>query len=97
MGTENKSEPFQTQPMLGKLQHYTNCAERNPMSEEFCTCGLIYRQYLQTEQAMHAAWRKRAEEAESKLDSLREALRRAERRELEALAEIDNLRLAANA
>jgi hypothetical protein len=32
-----------------------------------CTCGLKHRIVLQTEQEMHAAWRKRAEEAEADL------------------------------
>jgi hypothetical protein len=39
-----------------------------------CTCGLQYRIYLQTEQEMHAAWRKRAEEAESALVECRRAV-----------------------
>ena len=32
-----------------------------------CNCGLYYRRAWETEQAMHNAWRKRAEEAEALL------------------------------
>lgn len=76
---EKESAWTKTQPMTGHLEHYRSCPELNPRSEEFCTCGLIYRQYLQTEQTMSAAWRKRAEEAEAERDALRGLLREAER------------------
>ncbi len=79
-----------TREELLALEHSTNCPERNPMSDDFCTCGFIYRKHLQTEQTMHAAWRKRAEEAEASAELLRDALRKSEQRELKALADIDN-------
>ena len=46
------------------LTHSRSCPELTPLSEDRCTCGLEYRKQLATEQSMHAAWRKRAEEAE---------------------------------
>jgi len=64
---------------MGREHHGTNCAYRaNP--DEPCTCGVTER----TEREMHAAWRKRAEEAETALaamtaerDGLRDAARAA--------------------
>jgi hypothetical protein len=47
------------------LEHGMNCPHRTPNSDDDCTCGLRWRIALQTEQTMHAAWRKRAEEAEA--------------------------------
>jgi hypothetical protein len=38
-------------------------------SDDACTCGLEWRIKLRTEQEMHAAWRKRAEEAERALST----------------------------
>ena len=52
------------------LAHGMNCPALNPCSERECTCGLEWRIRLQTEQTMHAAWRKRAEEAEAANDRL---------------------------
>jgi hypothetical protein len=49
------------------IEHERNCPQRNPMSDDACTCGLEWRIKLGTEQVMHAAWRKRAEEAEKEL------------------------------
>ena len=50
------------------LQHGMNCGALSVHSDSSaCTCGLHWRKQLQTEQAMHAAWRKRAEEAEKTL------------------------------
>lgn len=54
----------------GQLTHSRNCPERF-RSDDDCTCGLQFRIYLQTEQTMGAAWRKRAEEAESSLAQAR--------------------------
>ncbi len=54
--------------MEGQLEHGRNCPALNPCREDECRCGLKYRVHLQTEQAMSAAWRKRAEEAEQKLE-----------------------------
>lgn len=57
------------------MNHGTNCdALAHPIDGD-CTCGLQYRIALQTEQEMHNAWRKRAEEAEASILILREALR----------------------
>lgn len=46
------------------MTHSRNCPALMPLSDSDCTCGLTCRIALQTEQTMHAAWRKRAEEAE---------------------------------
>lgn len=56
------------------LYHGRNCRARTVGGDEECTCGLQWRVYLQTEQTMHAAWRKRAEEAETERDQLRAQL-----------------------
>jgi hypothetical protein len=57
------------------LKHSMNCAALSVHADPIdCTCGLQWRIALQTEQTMHAAWRKRAEEAEKQLRSLREEL-----------------------
>ena len=49
------------------LTHTRSCPMLNPMSDDFCTCGLEWHIRLRTEMEMHNAWRKRAEEAESAL------------------------------
>jgi hypothetical protein len=49
-----------------ELKHGMNCPAY-PGSDDACTCGLEWRIKLQTENEMHAAWRKRAEEAEREL------------------------------
>lgn len=46
------------------MSHSRSCPALIPLSDNDCTCGLTYRIALRTEQTMHAAWRKRAEEAE---------------------------------
>ncbi len=46
------------------VQRGMNCACLSG-EHEHCTCGYEWRVKLQTEQTMHAAWRKRAEEAEA--------------------------------
>lgn len=48
------------------LRHGMNCSGRAG-DESGCTCGLLWRDQLETERTMHAAWRKRAEEAEAAL------------------------------
>lgn len=58
------------------LFHTQSCpAWRNEHGVEVhrtdCTCGLRYRIELSTERTMHAAWRKRAEEAEAENTALR--------------------------
>lgn len=56
------------EPTAGNLaEHARSCPELTENSEDFCTCGLKWRRALVTEQEMHAAWRKRAEEAEAAL------------------------------
>lgn len=47
------------------LTHTRSCPALTN-GDDPCTCGLEFRIQLQTEQTMHAAWRKRAEEAEQK-------------------------------
>jgi hypothetical protein len=47
------------------LEHTRSCPALTPMSDDDCTCGLVWRIKLQTEVKMHNAWRKRAEEAET--------------------------------
>lgn len=59
------------------MSHTISCPA-HPGSDDDCTCGLVHRIALATEQEMHAAWRKRAEEAESELAALREAAGRVE-------------------
>lgn len=57
--------------MTEKLeQHGRNCRFWNDQYETDCNCGLRYRIELQTEREMHAAWRKRAEEAEAVINAL---------------------------
>lgn len=53
-----------------RLTHTRSCPQLSPADDNACTCGLEWRIQLATEKTMHAAWRKRAEEAESKLLSL---------------------------
>lgn len=48
------------------LDHRSPCSAGWDLEAD-CTCGLMHRIHLQTEQTMHAAWRKRAEEAEAQL------------------------------
>lgn len=45
------------------LEHTRSCGA---LTGRDCTCGLAWRIRLVTEQEMHAAWRKRAEEAEAR-------------------------------
>lgn len=58
--------------MKEKLQHSMNCGATgfDGYDAGECTCGLQWRISLQTEQTMHAAWRKRATEAEARITSL---------------------------
>lgn len=64
--------PDQTENMT----HKRNCAALawDGWDHGECTCGLQHRIALATEQTMHAAWRKRAEEAESELLTLKEKI-----------------------
>lgn len=52
---------------MAELEHSMNCDGNIPQRQNDCTCGLKWRIMLQTEQEMHIAWRKRAEEAEKAL------------------------------
>ena len=56
------------------VQRGMNCACLSG-EHEHCTCGYEWRVKLQTEQTMHAAWRKRAEEAEDERDEILERLK----------------------
>jgi hypothetical protein len=59
---------------LGDLtQHGMNCPATNPTDKDMCRCGLQWRIALATERTMHAAWRKRAEQAEKEARTLRMA------------------------
>lgn len=55
--------------MNEQLTHTRSCAALTP--GEDCTCCLKERQNTQTAETMHAAWRKRAEEAEQELAELK--------------------------
>lgn len=71
-------------PAIGNepLLHGINCPALcgsdpsfvSPDGDPSCNCGLVWRRHLQTEQTMHGAWRKRAEEAEDELVAARGAL-----------------------
>ena len=61
--------------MSDDLRHGRNCSafhtiHGREVNVEGCTCGLKWRIALSTEQTMHAAWRKRGEEAEAELSRL---------------------------
>lgn len=60
-------DKIEFEPVLTDLTHQRSCPMLNPMSDDFCTCGLEWRIRLRTEMEMHNAWRKRAEEAEEAL------------------------------
>ena len=55
------------------MKHSMNCGATGFDGYDVgeCTCGLTWRIQLRTEQEMHAAWRKRAEEAEKELSEAR--------------------------
>ena len=59
------------EPVPGGIEHTRSCPAlglsepRGPGTSEDCTCCLRWKIALQTEQTMHVAWRKRAEEAEA--------------------------------
>lgn len=62
-----------------KLQHKRNCSawhseHGHEINGEDCTCGLRFLIQVQTEQTLHAAWRKRAEEAETSLAAITQEL-----------------------
>lgn len=75
------SEPEVKQPFppgvmkaAEQLDHSRTCSAGWDFESQ-CTCGLEWRIKLQTEQEMHNAWRKRAEEAEPGRKALVEALK----------------------
>lgn len=57
---------------MTEFGHTRSCPALNPYED--CICGLAYRIQLQTEQEMHNAWRKRAEEAELRAAASQAAL-----------------------
>ncbi len=59
--------------MNDREAHGMNCAYRSD-SDELCTCACRYHAAVDTERTMHAAWRKRAEEAEAENAELRARL-----------------------
>ncbi len=66
------------EPTESPLQHGMNCpALILGADQDECQCGLKWRIRLRTEQEMHAAWRKRAEEAEAQLAPTDDRLSRA--------------------
>jgi len=69
-----------------QLTHGRNCAGLIPADEDDCTCGLRWRIQLQTEQNLHAAWMKRATEAEQDNKALRERVERYEKSPYNAAA-----------
>lgn len=54
-----------------QLDHTRSCSAGWDCESQ-CTCGLEFRIQLQTEQEMHSAWRKRAEESEAEVAQLRQ-------------------------
>ena len=77
--------------MSERESHGMNCAHRSD-SDEPCTCACRYHAAVDTERTMHAAWRKRAEEAERENADLRARLEAAEKDRDNELA--DNTGLA---
>lgn len=67
-------QPSHTDAPADPLTHGMNCPALTPGNDEDCTCGLRWRIELETEKAMHRAWRKRAEEAEAVHADLRAKL-----------------------
>ena len=67
--TTSTGQPLE--PVPGGIEHTRSCPAlglsepRGPGTSEDCTCCLRWKIALQTEQTMHVAWRKRAEEAEA--------------------------------
>jgi hypothetical protein len=55
---------------MDRLTHSMNCPGTLNDMDQDCTCGLQWRIALQTERVMHAAWRKRAAEAEARVRQL---------------------------
>lgn len=67
-----RERPPQAEAVTSKpMPHAMNCAGSHWDGD--CTCGLNVRIALETERTMHAAWRKRAEEAEAELRAMRSA------------------------
>lgn len=64
--------------MSDRDNHGMNCAHRSD-SDEPCTCACRHHAAVDTERTMHAAWRKRAEEAERENADLRARLEAAEK------------------
>jgi hypothetical protein len=67
---EPTAAPQTDADVVETLTHGRTCSAGYNLDAE-CTCGLQYRIHLQTEQTMHKAWRKRAEEAEAALAVVR--------------------------
>lgn len=59
--------------MSDRDNHGMNCAHRSD-SDEPCTCACRHHAAVDTERTMHAAWRKRAEQAERENADLRARL-----------------------
>lgn len=78
--------------MSDREAHGMNCAYRSD-SDEPCTCACRYHAAVDTERTMHAAWRKRAEEAERENADLRARLDAAEQDRDVAWADIAVLRV----
>lgn len=65
-------------PVYEIRAHARSCPNVGLPHTDGCTCGLKQRIALSTEKTMHAAWRKRAEEAEAQVASLTARLAEAE-------------------
>jgi len=81
--------------MSERESHGMNCAHRSD-SDEPCTCACRYHAAVDTERTMHAAWRKRAEEAEIENADLRAKLAAATKTLGEAGDEISHLSMLAS-
>lgn len=78
---------------LTRENHGMNCAHRSD-SDEPCTCACRHHAAVDTERTMHAAWRKRAEEAERENADLRARLEAAEK-ERDEQAEDEEMKVLA--
>lgn len=77
MSSDDKGGEYLASLLRPPFEHTRSCPA---LIKDACTCGLEWRIRVATEQQLHAAWRKRAEEAEARsscpaTDALRELVR----------------------